>query len=168
MNKMRVLKIVAGFITNSSSSSAPLVVALKYGLTFADVLRKLGYDVANPFFKDFVSHLDQKFLRGRIANRPPDKSDLATLVSEDDDAEDDDASGDLTDEDGRSLHLPTEYRRGYQISRMSVEVQVWEGGGWTHHVDGFLVDLGWHTSESTFRQLLEDDFVVLESGDARE
>ncbi len=79
-----------------------------------------------------------------------------------------DASGDVTDEDGRKLHLSPQYRRGYQFSRMSVEVQVWEGGGWINHVNGFLVDLGWHTSESTFRHVLEDDFVILESGDARE
>ncbi len=165
---MRVLKIVAGFVTNSSSSSAPLVVALKYGLTFADVLRKLGYDVTNPFFQDFVNQLDQKFLRGRIANRPPDHTARATPAGEDDDVDEDDESGDVRDEDGEEIGLPSQYRRGYQISRMSVEVQVWEGGGWTHHVDGFLVDLGWHTDEATFRHLLEDDFVVIESGDARE
>ncbi|MHA1232608.1 MAG: hypothetical protein ACTSRP_25925 [Candidatus Helarchaeota archaeon] len=153
---MRLIKIINGFVTNSSSSSAPLVIAIKHGLKFSDILRKLGFDVSNSFLKSTARRLDQIFLNGKIIDLGYDEElDDKTLKE-------------LMEDYGWAKKIPSQCKRGYQISKISVEVQVYSGGGWTNIIDGFLVKLGWETSSVTLKKILEDDLIIIHKGDAED
>ncbi|MHA1311070.1 MAG: hypothetical protein ACTSQO_09080 [Candidatus Helarchaeota archaeon] len=153
---MRILKIIDGFVTNSSSSSAPLVLALKYNLNFSDVLKKLGMDLNNPFIADLANTLDKKFINNRFINCPPDR-----IID----------SKDFENYEGYHItldNIPDDCRSGYQISSIDVTVQVYSGGGWIDFIDAFFVKLGWEMSKSRLEELLEDDLIVIYAGPAED
>ncbi len=50
---MRILKIIDGFVTNSSSDSAAIIIALRKGKSLEDIIKKIGVPVHLP--KDFYN-----------------------------------------------------------------------------------------------------------------
>ncbi|MHA1252017.1 MAG: hypothetical protein ACTSRP_18665 [Candidatus Helarchaeota archaeon] len=153
---MKLLKIINGFVTNSSSSSAPLILALKYNLNFSDILKKLGMDINNPFIAELANSLDRVFIKNRFINCPPDRSI---------------DSKDFENYEGYHISMddiPDDYRSGYQLSSIDVTVQVYSGGGWISLIDAFLVRIGWYMNKSSLEELLEDDLVVIYAGHAEE
>ena len=60
--RMRILKIVDGFITNSSSSGVVIILALQKGKSLREVIKKIGSPTNLPrYFYDFENFLKSEY-----------------------------------------------------------------------------------------------------------